>query len=189
MHRRIVAQAVRLASDGRIRETQVMRATGRRIAGAITAALAAAWLLAGRVLAADPPPVTSIDGPAATLLVIVLLGSLTAGLFFASPLRRRVIGATTASTEPAGTTEPAPSSAVGRLADSIYARLAAITRRWPVRATTRPLPPMLGGDIFDGDAAAPLPAVAPSPTSVTSATRATPWSTNPVSDDRYGPFR
>jgi hypothetical protein len=170
-------------------ETRAMRVVIHRAAPAGWLVLAALPLPA---LAADPSPASSADGGAATLLVVLLLGSLTAGLFFASPFRRRFgrgqfasTGATLAADGAGGMTRPVGVDALNRLADTIHARLAALTSRWPVMRTATPLPPMLGGDIFYDDE----PAAATAPAQAPSAVRATPWSTAPVWAQRYGPFR
>ena len=146
-------------------------------------------------LAADPPAVTAGDGSATTLLVILLLGSLTAGLFFASPLRRRLARGSFASTRvPAamsGRLARSPAAVrLDQVASSVHHRLAQLTAQWPALRTATPLPPMLGGDIFD-EATAPSTGAEPRPNARSSAaSAATPWSTAPVAaDERYLPRR
>lgn len=146
----------------------------------------AALLMPAPALAADPPAVTTGDG-SATLLVVLLLGSLTAGLFFASPLRRRFRRASALSTRmPPALAESAAATSLERLASAVHGRLERATRRWPRLETETPLPPMLGGDIFfDADDRPAVTAQARQ-----SAARSTaPWSTASVSrDERYLPL-
>jgi hypothetical protein len=169
-------------------DTPPMRARTQQALSRLALLIGLAVLWPGPVLAADPPAVTTGDGGAATLLVVLLLGSLTAGLFFASPLRRRLARSSFASTTSPAIAPRAPGGELlGRLADRLHQRLAAATRRWPTLDTVTPLPPMLGGDIFFDDEQALAPGnvtgqAAPPAT-------ATPWSTTPVSGERYGPFR
>lgn len=158
-------------------------------------AVAVALLAPLPALAADPPDVTTGDGGAATLLVILLLGSLTAGLFFASPLRRRLTRGSFASTGmPARVAESPLAAQLERLSGAVHTRLARATRRWPTMRTATPLPPMLGGDIFFDDdpearPPAPMPPRAPAADAQPRSTAA-PWSTGPVAaDERYLPLR
>lgn len=152
--------------------------------------------LPARVLAADPPEVTAGDGSAVTVLLILLLGSLTAGLFFASPLRRRFArGSFTSTRVPtrmtARFTDSPAAAQLERMAATVHARLAHVSARWPVLRTRTPLPPMLGGDIFfdDEDQAPGQPASpAAASSALASAPLVTPWSTAPISaDERYLP--
>jgi hypothetical protein len=211
VHAGIVAHtAPRLAAEGTfdhpigtpdelavVGETQAMRdITGRALLRGLPL-IGLGALLPAPVLAADPPPVTAGDGDAATLLVILLLGSVTAGLFFASPLRRRFGRSPFASTATAaGSIRPPGAELLGRLADRLHERLAAATRRWPTMETAIPLPPMLGGDIFFDDeppahALDELPSTGRGLARQAEAPRVprAPWSTGPVSAERYGPYR
>jgi hypothetical protein len=158
------------------------------------------------VLAADPPVVEGTPG-AAPLLVMLLLGSLTAGIFFASPLRRRISGrARVDSTVPPAVASAArPLTALlsrgQRVADMLLDAVGhQIERRAPAsggssREPDQPqLPPMLGGDIFFD--AEPRPRVMAPPASSPSVSRPAlardvraPWSTGEMSDDRYSPNR
>jgi hypothetical protein len=164
------------------------------------------------VLAADPPEASGTPG-AAPLLVILLLGSLTAGIFFASPLRRRIArrARVDSTAGPTGADAQRPRALgnlrrrlqpvavllargqgiLDRMLDAVGERLASRGRQLGGRNVDAQLPPMLGGDIFFDDE--PRPRIPPQPEErslpVARQMPASPWSTGNLSDDRYWPSR
>ncbi|CAN5599698.1 hypothetical protein BH23CHL7_BH23CHL7_20940 [soil metagenome] len=170
-----------------------------------------ALLAPASVLAADPPAVGGTPG-AATLLVILLLGSVTAGIFFASPLPRRLgWRAKVDSTAPSTTAQPGVHerslvAGVGRplrpltivlaraqsFADGVLDAIGEVVadrgRRVPTPQPATPLPPMLGGDIFFEEGPLPAPSEGgQSERADADPSAASPWSTSSASDDRYWP--
>lgn len=156
-------------------------------------------------LAADPPLVEGAGG-SATLLVILLLGSLTAGLFFASPFRRRLTDEQSGSAgrngltgspaisrvgkglRPVGTVVHRAQGAADAVIDAVGGRIATQGRRLGGTSPATPLPRMLGGDIFFEDVPGASDGVPPADArpAVRSqqAGRTTgPWSTAPLTDD------
>lgn len=180
----------------RLSDTRGMIRTSRRRVAWITANVGLLALIApAPALAADPPLVEGAGG-SATLLVILLLGSLTAGLFFASPLRRRLTDGPPGSTDQAQPNRSMATSRVGHglrpvgsvvtrgqaaadaVLDAVGERIAAQGRRLGGTSPARPLPPMLGGDIFFEDEP---PAVEADPPGNDQPVG--PWSTAPLSED------
>jgi hypothetical protein len=184
-----------------------------RLTWLMALAAGVALLAPTSALAADPPAVGGTPG-AATLLVILLLGSVTAGIFFASPLPRRLSWrAKVDSTAPSTTAQPdvqerSVGTGVGRrlrpltavlaraqsFADGVLDAIGEVVadrgRRLPTPQPATPLPPMLGGDIFFEEG--PLPVSSEggqSEPAETDPSAASPWSTTSASDDRYWPGR
>jgi uncharacterized iron-regulated membrane protein len=82
----------------------------------------------------------------ATLIVILMLCVIAAGLVFASPLRRPID--TWWERRPRAWPGAWLRAPVDRLLDAVGARVAGLGRRRPERGASRQLPPMPGGDAF-----------------------------------------
>lgn len=122
------------------------------------------------VAAADAPVEIQRNSTVVFVLIVLLLGSVTAGLLFASPLRGRLVSSSAPDSHIA---QPAAYRPTGRSG----------------------LPPMPGGDIFGADEDPVLDAAPPSaqpqaaqPQSRPSTPQTAPWSTGmPSPAEKWGP--